>query len=593
MSNTRPADPETDRTVAADLEEVRLGQARLLHQRTRTSCLTVEAVILYLTVLIMLGGDRDFAALWCLCTSAMVGVVYIYPSLAAPGGVTESNYRRYLRGHVVISGLTGLLWGGFACAFLDPNSLLHLFITINIVFSISVGGMLPSAEYRPSFISLASGTLLPFAAYWLVVVDGPLRLIGIGLLIYYGFGLLLSARAEVQTIESIAAERHRRLTRKLQEQNRLIEKASAAKSRFLAATSHDMSQPLQAQGFFIGALRRMLDRPEQAELLDKIEASWRSQQALLQALVETARLDSGAITVRPRTFEIAAVLETLESEFAEMARAKSITLDVRPMTGAVTSDPLLVTRILRNLLSNALKFTPAGGQVEVYGRTGESTLTVEVCDTGPGIAPDAQKRIFEEYVQLAPAAQSRNGLGLGLTIVKQLADRLDLELVFDSVPGRGTRAGIVLPLADTAEQSGASDAVGETLCEFDNAPLVLLVEDENDVRDALFVLLTDWGCQVIAAASGREALELLSWADVPPAAMIVDRRLAEGEDGIDTIQAIRADVLDDVPAVLLTGDIYRFEGAQALTQLTILPKPAEPGQLHATLVDALAAARDG
>lgn len=584
MSNTRPADPDADRTVAAGLEEVRLGQARLLYKRTRVSCLIVEGVILYLTVLILLEGAGLFALAWCLCTSAMVGVVYIYPRIAAPGGITVDNYRGYLRGHVVISGLTGLLWGGFASAFLDPDSLLRLFITINMVFSISVGGMLPSAEYRPSFISLASGTLIPFCAYWLVTVDGPLRLIGVGLLIYYGFGLLISARAEVQTIESIAAERHRRLTLKLQEQNRLIEQASAAKSRFLAATSHDMSQPLQAQGFFIGAMRKMLDRPEQAELLDKIEACWRSQQALLQSLVESARLDSGAVTVRRRPFDMTAVLHTLENEFADTARTRSIALHVQTGSPPVDSDPLLVTRILRNLLSNALKFTPAGGRVDVLWRRSGTRLTVEVRDNGPGIPASEHARVFEEYEQLNAGGPPRQGLGLGLPIVRQLASRLDLELVFDSAPGRGTRAGIVLP---AVEGVAVPHALDRTLHGFANAPLILLVEDDDDVRESLFTLLTDWGCQVIAAASGGEAMELLSWADNSPEILIVDRRLADGEDGIDAIQAIRSDVLDDIPAILLTGDIYRFEQAQSVAALTILPKPVESGQLHATLIETL------
>ncbi|HAQ36090.1 MAG TPA: hypothetical protein DCQ53_12120, partial [Alphaproteobacteria bacterium] len=175
-------------------------------------------------------------------------VVYLYPRLAIPDGVTPDNHRRYLRGHTVISGVTGLVWTGFAIAYLDPTSLLSLFITVNMVSSISLGGMLPSAEYRPTFLALATGMFLPFSLYWLITVDGPARLIGLGLLMLYGFGLLVSARAELQTLESLAARRTRELTNRLRAQNRVIEKASAEKSRFLAATSHDMSQPLQAQG---------------------------------------------------------------------------------------------------------------------------------------------------------------------------------------------------------------------------------------------------------------------------------------------------------------------------------------------------------
>ena len=568
----------------AELHEVHLGQARLLHARTGQSCLIVSGVTLYLAALIGLTGDLPFAAIWLAATGTMIAVVYAYARLMAPDGINAGNYRRYLTGHTVISALTGLVWAGLASAFLDPDSVLNMFIAVNMVFSITVGGVMPSAEYRPTFVSLATATLLPFSGYWLLSVEGPLRLIGIGLLIYYAFGLLVSAQAEVQTIASLAAERTRKLTQRLQEKNRIIERASASKSRFLAATSHDMSQPLQAQGFFIRAIRRTLDRPDQVELLDKIEAAWRSQQQLLQALVETARLDSGAIIARIRPFALDEVLQGLRAEFADLAHAKSIELIVARTTIAVNSDALLVTRILRNLLSNAIKFTPPGGQVELHCTRSDDGLLVEVSDDGPGVTAAERERIFEEYVQLQPGqAGNERGLGLGLTIVHQLARKLDIELRFASTPGEGTRAGIVLPLADAAPapQAGARpDAI-------DGSPLVLLVEDEPAVREGLTILLTDWGCRVIAAGSGAEAMELLSWADAEPNLLIVDKRLAGGEDGLDTIQAVRSEVVAEIPAVLLTGDIYQFEAVTGMERITVLPKPADPTQLHSLLREAL------
>tara|TARA_R110000868_G_scaffold325832_2_gene586714 strand:+ start:22128 stop:23909 length:1782 start_codon:yes stop_codon:yes gene_type:complete len=576
----RPMTDESD-----GLSQVHLGQAQLLHARTGLSCLIVSGVTLYLAVLVSLTGDLRFAAIWLACTGAMIGVVYAYARLMAPHGVNAGNYRRYLTGHTIISGLTGLVWGGLASAYLDPGSLLNMFIATNMVFSITVGGMMPSSEYRRTFISLASATLLPFSGYWLLTVDGPLRLIGIGLLIYYAFGLLVSARAEVQTIASLAAERTRDLTRQLQEQNRIIERASASKSRFLAATSHDMSQPLQAQGFFIGAMRRSLDQPKQLELLDKIEACWRSQQQLLQALVETARLDSGAVIARTRDFQLDDILQDLRAEFTGMARANAVELNIAPARLAVKSDPLLVTRILRNLLSNALKFTPRGGEVELRCERAGDALFVEVCDNGPGVPAAERERIFDEYVQLdASDTGSELGLGLGLTIVRQLARKLDIELRFESAPGEGTRAGIFLPIAASLPGTRSDPARRGHV---PDSPLVVLVEDEASVREALSILLTDWGCRVIAAASGQEAMELLSWADAEPDLLIVDKRLAAGEDGLDTIQALRTEVVADIPAVLLTGDIYQFEAVAGMERITVLPKPAEADQLHTVLLEAL------
>ncbi|RKQ96213.1 ATP-binding response regulator [Maricaulis maris] len=572
--------------AATDLEQVRMGQARLLRDRTGMSCLIIGGVILYLAILIMLAGQFAVAASWVAAAGSMVGIVFLYPRLAVPDGVDRTNYRRYLTGHVVISGLTGVIWALFAIAILDAGSLLHLFIAINMVFAITVGGMMPSAEYRSTYIALATATLVPFSAYWLITIDGPLRLIGLGLLIYYGFGLLVSARAEIQTKEMLAAERNRELTRRLQEKNALIEKVSAEKSRFLAATSHDMSQPLQAQGFFIGAMRPLMERPDQTALLDKIEACWQAQQQLLQALVETARLDSGAIVAKPRAFDLTSVLTGLEQEFAEPAHDNEIALETRFEPAVLDSDPLLVARILRNLLSNAVKFTPAGGRVSLQSRRDGDRVRIEVCDTGNGIPADAIDRVFDEYVQLAPTRDNApKGLGLGLPIVRQLARKLGAELTFDSTPGEGTRASITLacqPVGEIAAPASPSPA------EITGAPLIVLVEDESSVRDALSILLTDWKCRVIAAASGADAIELMGWATSEPALLIVDKRLADGEDGLETIAALRSEVAADIPAVLLTGDVYQFEKLAGLDNVTVLTKPTDPAQLRQTLLDSLA-----
>jgi len=574
-----------DDQLAQDLHEVRLSQARLLRDRTPVSCLIVQGVIVYFTALILYSGDYGFAALWFGLTSVMVGVVYLYPRLAARDGINSQNLGRYLRGHVVISGLTGLIWSALAIAFIDATSTLHLFVSTTMVVSISLGGMMPSAEYRPSFIALATGMFLPFSIYWLVTMDGPARLIGVGLLILYGFGLLVSARSEIQTRETLAARRNRELSDKLREQYRATQKASAEKSRFLAATSHDMSQPLQAQGFFIRAIRPTLTEPEQSDLLDKIEASWRSQQTLLRALVETARLDSGAIIPKPQAFELVSVLEGLQAEFSETADVKSIDLTISSDAVGVESDPLLVTRILRNLLSNAIKFTQAGGAVVLNWTSDNDKVVITVGDNGPGVTSEQRDQIFEEYVQLDNAnAGSQLGLGLGLTIVRQLAAKLDIPLDFESQPGLGTRIAITLPRAHTAVKNAP---ISQTISPLEGVPLIVLIEDEAGIRESVSILLTSWACRVIAAESGSDALELLSWADDLPAAIIADKRLANGDDGLDAALAVREDVLTEIPIVLLTGDIHQFEHVSGVSGISVLAKPAEAEELYRALTDAL------
>lgn len=571
-----------------DLVSLRLAQAQLLWRRTGSSCLIVEGVIIYLTALIVFAGDYGFAAVWFCATSAMVCVVALYPRFAAPNGVTLDNAPAYLRGHTIISGLTGALWAALAIGYLDQTSLLHMFVTINMVSSITLGGMLPSAEYRPAFLALASAMLIPVTTFWLVTVEGPLRLIGVGLLIYYGFGLLVSARAEMQTRESLAAERQRKLSESLQAKTEALEQANYAKSRLLAATSHDMAQPLQAQGFLMTALRAYLDKPEQRDLLDRIETAWRSQKDLLDAIVEGARVEGGAVQARRRRTDLDPLLEQIRGEFAAEATRRGVVLGVEPAALNAHTDPALLSRILRNLTANAVKFTPPNGQVTLCSRKAGDQVIVDVVDTGPGVSESDRARIFEAFVRLDP--ERGEGLGLGLSIVEHLAGALEAPLHFESAPGAGTRAGVTLQAAGgLTEADGPTPAAPQSAPRLSGAPLVLVIEDDDAVRDGLARLLTEWGCRIVSVQDQARALTVLQMLGDAPDFAIVDKRLAGDESGLDALAAVRTLVDDEVPAVLLTGDIAGFESARAMSNLSVLSKPADPAALRALIAEATAA----
>lgn len=572
---------------ADSLAWLRLGQARLLHARTLSSCLIVEGVVIYLTVLLAFAGDYRFAALWVTLASLMVGIVALYPRLAAPGGVCAENYRGYLRGHAAISAVTGSLWAGMAIAYLDVQSVMHMFVTINMVVAITVGGMLPSAEYRPTFVALLAASVLPFATYWLLEVDGPLRLIGVGLLIYFGFGLVVSQRAEMQTREALAAERQRKLSRSLEAKTEELERANFAKSRLLAATSHDMAQPMQAQGFLISALRTYLDRPEQTELLDRIEAAWRAQKELLDAVVDGARVQGGAVQISRRDVAVDALLDQVCSMFEAQAARRSVTLRVIHGNCVAHTDPAVLSRILRNLAANAVKFTQPGGQVELSSRKQADRVVVEVVDTGPGVSQADRARIFQAFVQLDSARV--DGLGLGLSIVEHLAAALEAPLHFESAPGIGTRAGVTLEAAgDHADSLEAERPVVEDKAWIEGAPLVLVIEDDEAVRDGLTRLLTGWRCRAIGAESATQALSLLSLIGEAPAFAIIDKRLRDGENGLDALEAVRKATGKMSPAALLTGDTGGFGAARNVEKLALLTKPVEPAALRALIAAAVA-----
>ncbi|WP_018149349.1 hybrid sensor histidine kinase/response regulator [Henriciella marina] len=576
---TGAAEPFPDLVGSARIE---LEQARLLRANLVRSCLFVEAVIVYLTVMIVAFGTVEFALLWLLAASVMVGVTFVHAKLRAPGEVTSENYKPYLRGHIVVCSLTGLVWALFASLKLNPGDVLSMFVAANMIFAITVGGILPGSEYRPGYIALASFAILPFGAYWIYALDGTTRVAALGLLLYYVFGLLVSGQTDRDMRDGIIARTNRRLTEELVERNKTIEKVSAERTRFLAATSHDLSQPLHAQGFFIQALRGELSTGKQRQLLDRIEATWRSQIELLRGIVDITRIDSGSVVPALQTIELNTVTGSLADEFSRQAQEKGLTFDSSSANVVVSTDPVLLSRILRNLLSNAVRYTPQHGEVFLRTRSQDGVVEIEIGDTGPGIPVERQEDIFEEYVRLEDEDPAKPGLGLGLSIVRRLVDILGLDLELKSSAGNGTRWVLRLPEGAEAETPEPLPVkTGRPV--FARPPNCLIVDDNQEILDSMSEMLTAWGCRTRAAMSGDQAVSLLESSVKPPDILFVDRRLANQEDGVDTIARLR-DVLDEqTPAVLMTGDIAALDTLTSSLSIQVMLKPVVPDDLEQVL----------
>ena len=563
-----------------DALRIELEQARLLRDNVVRSCLFVEAVIIYLTIMIVAFGKPEFAALWFCVSSAMVVVTYAHAKLNPRGTLTPANYRRYLRGHIVICSLTGLIWAFFACLQVDGNDLLSLFVASNIVFAITVGGMLPGSEYRPGFIALSSCTILPFAAYWLYALDGGTQMAAIGIILYYLFGIMVSGQTDRDTRDGIIARRNQTLTDQLVERNRQIEKASEERTRFLAATSHDLSQPLHAQGFFIETLRNELTNERQKELLDQIDSTRQGLSDLLRGIVDITRIDSGAVVPDIQTVDLAVVLAPLLQQISTQAEIEGLTFEATVDGVLARTDPVLLSRIISNLLSNALRYTPAPGQVKMRVETADHVPVIEIEDTGPGIPEDQQDSVFEEYVRLNHSGQAATpGLGLGLSIVRRLASLLDIELTMDSAPGQGTRWSLALPVAHEnapvrLDRPGSSAAL-------DGAPFCIIVDDMKPVRDGMNALLTSWGCRTYTAANGRQATRLLGASAQIPDILLIDRRLGPGtDDGVEVIRQLRGLSGQRIPAILMTGDIANIEEEVSGLGIQVMLKPVAPDDLR-------------
>ncbi|WP_420429030.1 ATP-binding protein [Kordiimonas sp.] len=566
-----------------DLIDIRVEQATLLKKRVVASCLFVMVIVATYSFILYFTDYTTQALLWLIAASAMVGVVYLYGTWVAPNGVTRASVKAYLTGHIVICCITGLVWSSFAIYLIDWSSYLTIFVACILVFSITIGGMFPNSAYRPGYIGLAVFALLPVALFLLIYAGWPTRLLGVATLVYFLFGLITSARAELDMRETIAARSTQALMKKVKAQNEVIRRVNEERHRFLAATSHDLSQPIHAQGYFIQAMRQHLTETTQHELLDKIELTWERQSQFLRSLMDMNQLDSGTIAPKPAMVELDAELQAVVSEFADQVTEREQVLHCSFEAVQTVTDPILLNRVVRNLLSNAIKYTPTQGTISLGLQHGGQSAIVTVTDTGPGIALEDQKRIFEEYVQLETEGSSRTGVGLGLSIVKRLCKLLDITLNVASTPGEGTTFTLYIPFTDTLPEA-KQEAGGQTqMHRFTTAPLVFLVDDEETIRDGMSNLLTDWGCQVISTGTSDTALDLLAATPQNPDLLLIDKMLGSGQSGIDLIARLREEVNEDTPAVLMSGGFLSDADRGAMTDTQFLAKPVEPALLYQTL----------
>ena len=360
------------------------------------------------------------------------------------------------------------------------------------------------------------------------------------------------------------------------------EQASIAKSRFFAAASHDLRQPLHSLGLFASALDGHLASAPSREIGQRISESISALESLFDSLLDLSRLDAGVITAQPRSVGLQALFDRLAHHFHGEAVERELRLRFVPTRAVVRTDPLLLERILTNLLSNALRYTPHGGVV-VGVRRRRHRVAIAVCDTGVGIAPDMQPLVFEEFYQANnPGRDRRRGLGLGLAIVRRLAQLLDHPLRLRSQLGRGSCFSIEIPLAGGPPDPPLAEAPmvdHDALREL----RVLVVDDDDMVREGTVALLRQWQARPRMAASAADAAKAIEDGFVPDV-LIVDLRLGEAQDGIDVIESLRRRLGRSTPALLVSGDTGAAELARVRSSgLALLTKPVAPAKLRSLL----------
>jgi len=394
--------------------------------------------------------------------------------------------------------------------------------------------------------------------------------------------------------------RVRQATQAVREQRDAAERANQAKTRFLAAASHDLRQPMHAISMILAVLRQQHEPAARMELHDRAEAAAQAMSDLLDALLDISRLDSGNINPHPETFSLQKMFDRLRNTYESLAERRQITLTVRPCANLwITSDPSMLERIVGNFISNAIRYTPEGGQVLVAARRRAGSVLIQVRDNGPGIEPDSQRLIFQEFVQLHNPQRNRSeGLGLGLAIVQRLARLLFHPLSVRSSPGRGATFMVSVPRSAVPALSAVPAAEGDgPVADSLNGCEVLLVEDDVLVRESYRRLLELWGCSVSVHADGIGALAYCRDHAWRPQLVVTDFRLDSAMDGASLVDALRKLHGAPIPAAIVTGDTEdaRLRDLRE-TWTRVLFKPVRPVLLAQTLkslnaLNATAAAR--
>ena len=376
------------------------------------------------------------------------------------------------------------------------------------------------------------------------------------------------------------------LERRVQERTHQLELANLAKSRFLAAASHDLRQPLHALGLFVSQLHEGLDAAEHKRVVRRIDTALAAMNELFNALLDISKLDASVLTPDFQELPIQRLLDRIGMTFASAARAQKIRLQVMPCRSWVRSDPILLERILLNFVSNALRYTARGGII-IGCRRRAGTIRIEVWDSGCGIPHEEQRNIFGEFYRLAGSERDApRGLGLGLAIVDRLCRLLDHPIELISQPGKGSRFSVAVPLAAAASGPAAQALIPEDFTRSDRirGSVILVIEDDELARNGTTRLLLSWRCHVIAADSDEEALASLDDDGRRPELIISDYHLAGGRTGLEAIERLREAIGAPIPALVISGDTAPERLRQAAASgHQFLHKPVAPAALRAAL----------
>jgi signal transduction histidine kinase/CheY-like chemotaxis protein len=549
---------------------------------------------LVLSLLVYVVSDKIPGWTWQPALFALYAVTLVRAWLVWQYHRTPARYStaEWARSQDISGGLSGVCWGVANTAMLAHLPVESQLVILTVISVVAASSASEGFSYAPPSRAFILAAVGPPTLWLLTVGDRIHTILGLMLLVFLPMTIWQAQKRNKVFIEAQQLRfRNEALAAELTMQRDAAEQANLSKTRFLAAASHDLRQPMQALSIFHELLAQEPQTLPGRDLLANARQSAEAMNALLDALLDISKLDANAITADCRPFPIQLLLDDMAREFMPIAKGKGIRLRVMPCSAVILSDRALLGQALRNLLSNAIRYTPSG-RVLLGCRRSKGHLVISVFDTGIGIAEDQHKAIFGEFYQVGNQARDRQqGIGLGLAIVERVVHLLDHSLALRSAPGRGSCFAVSVPLATTGERAALSGPSAENA----KAPStpggnrILVIDDEKAIRTGMSALLYGWGYEVTTAGSVAEALARTGSAEAAVDAVISDMGLPGPGNGIDAIVALRQRYGARLPALLVTGDTSpgALQAAKA-ANLIMLHKPIKPARLRAALAEVMA-----
>jgi two-component system, sensor histidine kinase len=600
MSETAP----TPRTFAYEA----LDKAARRAQQVRTE--QVRSVYVqspYTTLGSLVAGGLLVSVMWGQVSAAVLivwGVV-----LCLHQALRIHHYRSYIKAppdaqadakwgrlYTFAATTAGLIWGSAGFLMFVPESIAHQAFLSLVLFGIALVSMTSLSAYAPAFYTLIPLTLLPFVVRTLLEPGAIHVYIAAPGAIVLGMALALGRNVNRLIAETLTKRfENLELIEELSQQTAIAEiarvqaeTANRSKTQFFAAASHDLRQPLHAMSLFVAALNGKVRDPEAQSLLQNINASISALESFFDELLDISKIDAGVTRAELVHFPVETVFQRIRTNFEQEAYNKGLKLSVLHTRRFVYSDPILLERILSNLVSNAVRYTASGGVIVGCRRRG-TALCFEVRDSGVGIPADKVEKVFDEFYQIGNPERSRaKGMGLGLSIVRRLCALLGYEMRLESSPGRGSRFRFEVPLGKAAPPAAHTEVPSVTQADL-TGRFVVVVDDEPAIVEGMSMLLRSWGARVLAARSGDDLVEDIGKAGALPDLIMVDYQLAGEMTGVELIEHLRKAIDPELPAVLVTGTTVpeRIEEMRR-AGCELLVKPVSAERLRAVIDETLA-----